>query len=161
MGTIKVTTRRRAIKDGLPFYQTGKPCKRGHRAPRTTMSGTCTECTEFHEAERLADYLEKTRELCLLNGARKRAKDGNMDFDLTEFDIHIPKRCPVFGTPFKEKSGRWIRGRQAPSIDRLDNTKGYTMHNVNVISRRANTLKSDATADELEAVARWMRRKGM
>lgn len=44
----------------------------------------------------------------------------------------------------------------SPSIDRLDNTKGYVKGNINIISWRANRIKSDATLDELEKIYRWV-----
>lgn len=46
---------------------------------------------------------------------------------------------------------------ETPSIDRFDNSRGYTPDNIRVISLRANIIKSDATADEVEAVLNYMR----
>ncbi len=37
----------------------------------------------------------------------------------------------------------------SPTIDRVDNTKGYIPGNVAVISYRANCLKRDSSLDEL------------
>jgi hypothetical protein len=42
------------------------------------------------------------------------------------------------------------------SVDRFDNSKGYTRENVRVISNRANLLKKDADAGELRAVLTYM-----
>jgi hypothetical protein len=44
----------------------------------------------------------------------------------------------------------------SPSIDRKDNTKGYTKDNVWVISQLANQMKSNATPEQLRAFARWI-----
>ena len=44
------------------------------------------------------------------------------------------------------------------SLDRADNSRGYVKGNVVVISWRANDLKSNGSADELEAVAAYSRR---
>jgi hypothetical protein len=42
----------------------------------------------------------------------------------------------------------------SPSFDRINNDPaiGYVRGNVNIISQRANQIKSDATAAELQAV---------
>lgn len=42
------------------------------------------------------------------------------------------------------------------SLDRIVPSLGYVPGNVAVISHRANRIKSDATADELRAVADWL-----
>lgn len=41
---LPVMTRQRAIRIGLPWYDTGKPCKRGHYATRSTANRNCNEC---------------------------------------------------------------------------------------------------------------------
>ena len=41
------------------------------------------------------------------------------------------------------------RLENSASLDRIDNVKGYIPGNVQVISWRANRVKSDATLDEL------------
>jgi cupin superfamily acireductone dioxygenase involved in methionine salvage len=43
----------------------------------------------------------------------------------------------------------------APSIDRIDNTRGYIKDNIIIVSRRANILKKDATIDELRKLANY------
>ncbi len=49
----------------------------------------------------------------------------------------------------------------SPTIDRLDPSKGYVQGNVVVISNKANRIKSNATSDEVMAVAMWMKQKGL
>ena len=41
---IHIETRRQAFRAGRSKYYTGKPCKRGHSAPRYVSSGVCCEC---------------------------------------------------------------------------------------------------------------------
>ena len=41
---MKVTSRRKAIEQGLPRYFTGKPCKHGHISERHTGCKQCIEC---------------------------------------------------------------------------------------------------------------------
>jgi len=43
----------------------------------------------------------------------------------------------------------------SPSIDRIDNSKGYIKNNIVVVSRRANVLKKDASIEELKKLAEF------
>lgn len=66
--------------------------------------------------------------------------------------------CPVLKQPFHWKTSMEVNGRGsmhplAPSIDRLDSTKGYTPENCWVISRRMNTIKNNSTYRELFTLA--------
>ena len=45
----------------------------------------------------------------------------------------------------------------APSIDRIDNSKGYTKENIMVVSNRANMIKNNATIDELIMIGYFYR----
>ena len=38
------------------------------------------------------------------------------------------------------------------TLDRIDPTKGYTLGNVQILSFRANTIKGDATLEELKQI---------
>ncbi len=89
---------------------------------------------------------------------RARANTRGIPCDLEVGDIQIPECCPVFGMPLvRPGSSRKGTRDAAPSVDRLDPTKGYVKGNVAVISLKANRLKNNATAEELEKIAAWMR----
>lgn len=83
---------------------------------------------------------------------RKCRKEG-IPFDLEVDDVVIPSHCPVLGIEMK-----WCNKitEQTPSFDRFDPDGGYVKGNVNVISFKANRLKSNATIDELKAIIDWM-----
>lgn len=83
----------------------------------------------------------------MLESARHRAKKRGIEFSITTDDIVIPERCPLLGIPLLRHTG--YRSDSNPSLDRIDNSKGYVPGNVQVISLRANRLKSDATLAEL------------
>jgi len=87
----------------------------------------------------------------MLWDSRRRMKQG-IENTLTENDIYVPDTCPVFKIPFQPKT------RYAASLDRIDNTKGYTPDNIQVISRKANSMKLDATPEELILFAEWILR---
>jgi hypothetical protein len=96
----------------------------------------------------------------MLRRVRKRAIDAKLDFNLTTKDLKIPTHCPVLGIPLKLFTGgpAGRRNFNGPSVDRIDNSKGYIRGNVIVVSNRANILKSDATIEELIAIAKFYRR---
>lgn len=79
----------------------------------------------------------------LLYQARQALKRRGIECNLVMEDIIIPDRCPIFNVPFDN-------GRYSPSLDRKDNSLGYTKENVWVISRLANTMKNDASLEELK-----------
>lgn len=91
----------------------------------------------------------------LVADAKKRALKRNIPFGLCPSDIVVPDTCPILGLPLVVNRGRC--GPNSPTLDRIIPDVGYVPGNVQVISHRANTIKSDATADELEAVARYIR----
>jgi hypothetical protein len=94
-------------------------------------------------------------ERMLWKGAKKRAKNKHIDFTLRVCDIIIPKICPVLGIPIF--IGDNISGKNnSPSLDRIDNTKGYVKENVQVISWRANRIKGDASLTDLLCIVDYM-----
>ena len=48
-----------ALELGLTQYFTGRPCKNGHVAMRSSSSGTCTECAKKHQKQNLENRLKK------------------------------------------------------------------------------------------------------
>lgn len=78
--------------------------------------------------------------------AKSRAKSKNIEFDITSQDIKWNDICPVLGIPIMFQRNKGKGGDDfSPSIDRIDNTKGYTRDNVRLISNRANKLKNQMT----------------
>jgi len=92
-----------------------------------------------------------------LKDIRKRAKKKNLYFNLDESDLETPNICPVLGIPLFRNVGGVNGSANSPSIDRIDNTKGYIKGNVQIISNRANSLKSDASIEELEAILKHLK----
>ena len=86
----------------------------------------------------------------LLSNAKERAKKLGLEFNLSIEDIKIPRFCPVLGIPLKVNKGKV--GPSSPTLDRIDNTRGYVKDNVIVVSHRANTIKSSARLEELRFI---------
>lgn len=87
--------------------------------------------------------------------ARSRAKKNNLKFDIELSDIIIPKYCEVLG--IKLICGLNKACSNSPSLDRIDNTKGYIKENIKVISLKANRMKNNASIEEVEAILRYMK----
>ena len=98
---------------------------------------------------------EQRPELLLYWSCKSGAKKRSLEFTLKEEDIVIPDVCPVLGIPLFLAGGK--RTDNSPSVDRVDSSKGYTKDNVRVISWRANKLKQDASLEEVEKIAVYMK----
>ena len=95
----------------------------------------------------------------LLNASRARARNKNREHTLTKEDLYdlypVDNKCPVFGFDLEWNTSGFRE--TSPSIDRIDSSKGYTKDNVQIISWKANRLKSYATVEDLEAVLAYMK----
>lgn len=114
----------------------------------------CKKCSRNAKSVEIRnrDWKYRANEILYMN-AKARAKKTGIQFDLKREDIIIPDICPVLGIKlFREDKKTW---HHAPSIDRIDNNKGYTKENIMIISRRANILKKDATIQELITIGKF------
>jgi len=117
---------------------------------------------EYHNAY-IKKYLSEpqNRMRYLVRQAALRAKEYGIAFDPSLKPILMsnpPLECRCCGCAFNfEAIGNGQEGKwQSPSLDRFDNSRGYTVENVKVICMRCNSLKSDATLAEMETVVRYM-----
>lgn len=83
---------------------------------------------------------------------RSKCKKFNIEFDIDREDIKLPDMCPIFHTPFdltrKDRNN-------APSVDRIDNSKGYIKGNVIVVSNKANAMKREATLQDMKRLVEF------
>ena len=94
----------------------------------------------------------------LYMAAKCRAKKRGLDFTIDYEDVIIPEICPVLGIKLVVRAGNGIPGGKldSPSLDRIDNTKGYVKGNIQVISHMANSMKFTASPKELKLFAEWI-----
>lgn len=174
-------SRLKAREKNEPHYFTNRPCKHGHISKRFTSSGACCECSfvssekwkvenREHSLSLMKDsywrqkkkYDEGSRRWAKNNPLasylihlRANAKKRGIEFDITLDDLpEMPTHCPVLGIPVYWGRGKGGVGNDDHliSLDRIDNTKGYTKDNIMFISRRANSLKRDASFEEVEKI---------
>lgn len=89
----------------------------------------------------------------ILNRVKQRCKRGDIEFNLELSDIIIPEVCPVLDIKLIQAGEIWDN---SPSIDRIDNSKGYIKGNIQIISMRANRIKCDASSQELRLLADYI-----
>ncbi len=126
--------------------------------PSQGIRDRCKKCS----AERASQEREKRKNnwkykptLAMFNNSKQRAKSVGLEHTICIDDIVIPEKCPVLG--IKLETGDRKSHDNAPSIDRIDNTKGYIKENIMIVSNRANILKKDATIDELIMIGNFYR----
>jgi hypothetical protein len=92
--------------------------------------------------------------------AKARANKMGFDFNLDrEFlDSIATEYCPILNLKLSYTENTVIQDNSA-TIDRIDNTKGYTKDNIQILSYLANRMKSNASDNELLAFAKYFIKK--
>ena len=114
----------------------------------------CHECDDYF----LNKLGTKLTQLVATNTshARKRAERDNLPFDIDTDYIYsiIPHDaiCPILKVPMVYNT------RYTMSIDKIVPELGYVKGNVQIISIRANQMKTDATSSELKLFANYIQR---
>ena len=128
----------------------------------------CTECKEVFaitSGMTLCGFCNSTRvksmspEWKMHQRAKQRAKNNGREFTIEVEDVSIPEHCPILGIKIGVNSGRSGAYDSSPSLDRMDNDKGYIPGNVWVISQKANAMKGSASREELILFAGWVMRE--
>lgn len=169
----KLCARCKKVKPANEFYIIKSVLKRG--APRQKLMSRCKFCQyELNAASKSKVPREKRNaeakvrmdrlkaenpERYILMAIKSRSVMEGIEFNLTESDLKIPELCPVFGTELLSGRAPGKRTDATPTVDRIEPSRGYTKGNVRVISWRANRLKNNATLEEIEAIAAYMRRE--
>lgn len=117
--------------------------------------GRYYQCKECRKPESKRYFANRSTEARLLHKAKSRVAKSGKEFSINIDDITVPSHCPILGMPLARGTNEWYD--HSPSLDRIDPNKGYVPGNVQVISHRANMLKSNATLEELEALLTWMK----
>lgn len=134
------TTRAEAKRLGFLTYYTGKLCPKNHDAARRADNGRCIVCAAEQCARRRSDLnpIDRIHEY-----AKARARHHGTEFTITVEDLlPAPHLCPICSNYLNDHSSDGY----FPSLDRVDNSIGYTPTNTRIICHTCNTLKSNHTS---------------
>jgi hypothetical protein len=144
------TPSRLCTKCGEEKYIHDFPKKKGR------LHGVGSHCKACVNAKQKRIYHTDLNDLTqrLWRLAKERAKKKKLPFTITPADIVIPERCPVLGLPLKQATDH--TKDCSATVDRLVPELGYVQGNINVVSSRANLIKSCGNAEEHRQVAAWI-----
>jgi len=83
----------------------------------------------------------------MFTGAKNRALEKQIPFNIEKSDIIPIDVCPILQIPLNWEGGP--RDRNTPSLDKIIPKLGYVKGNIQIISWLANMMKSEASEKEL------------
>lgn len=135
------------------------PIKRLQRGATNDCGCVRADKLERLRLEKIARNPNKGRsgtpEHDLWSAAKERATKFDLPFNIVLDDIVIPEYCPILG--IKLQRGKGKQHGPSPSLDRVFPELGYVKGNIAVISHRANSLKQNATIENLESLLAYMK----
>lgn len=143
---MKIINRKEAIGQGLTHYFTGKPCTRGHIAPRFVSIRKCKECSKEDAMKKHVHTTEKRRSYNDLKSFVKKAlKTHNNFYSYTKAlytNAHTPLsiECPIHGEFFQSPTNHISSGKGCPTCGSL---------------RRTGKLRKDTEQFVIDATKIW------
>ena len=96
----------------------------------------------------------------MIYAARQRAKRDGRECTIKEEDIKLLDYCPILGIRLKSSTAderkKSSETDNSHSLDRVDNSKGYTPGNILIMSNKANKLKRDGCLDEILPITAYL-----
>ena len=149
----------RKAKDKL-LRQTPKYKAIAKEAQRKYLANLTPE-RRFAREQKSANTRKKNHPIRVtLSAIRSRCKKKGLNFNLTEEYLTSiwTGKCPVFGFNIVFTNKGSVKANSA-TIDKLIPHLGYVIGNVVWLSQRANQIKTDATYEEVQRVADFMKEK--
>ena len=175
--------KRIAKANGESTYM-GSPCIHGHDGRRYTRNGDCFLCRRAYAlrtAKKSNRKVGRPRKYADFVGPIKPKKKHppKVPKPVTEFDHWIYRirrknmerrlipyehylslyktHCPLLNIELEYKNHESLTmPKNYATLDKIDPSKGYVVGNIQILSQRANTLKNDASLEELKTlVANW------
>jgi hypothetical protein len=104
----------------------------------------CLKCMKVKSLEQRKKNPLRT----MISNTKSSAKKRNIYFNLTEEDLVIPEYCKYLEIKLTINAGEGLID-SAATIDRIDNNKGYTKDNIQIISHKANIIKNNLSINDL------------
>jgi len=173
---MESTPRLEAKALGLKRYS-GTPCVNGHSGERYTRNNVCVDChtrdKEIARSKKPAGKRGRPRKHPEFVGPLKpkrsvfipatvedrwiaRSKNKSKTavarraLSIEHYKSLIVTHCPLLGIELTYAPYTGPTPQNYASLDKIDPAKGYVPGNVQILSFRANSLKADATIEELE-----------
>ena len=173
---METTPRLKAKALGLKRYF-GTPCVNGHSGERYTRNNVCVDChargKEIARSKKPAGKRGRPRKHPEFVGPLKpkrsvfipvtvedrwivRSKNKSQTavarraLSIEHYKSLIVTHCPLLGIELTYAPYTGPTPQNYASLDKIDPAKGYVPGNVQILSFRANSLKADATIEELE-----------
>lgn len=131
--------------DGIKFI-----CNKCNKEKIWTRGVYTFSKIKYHKCIECKPIKSEKQENKIYERVRDRAKQKGLEFNLNVTDIIIPEICPVLGIEIY--TNKKVPCDNSPSVDRINPRLGYIKGNIRIISNRANTLKSNATIEEIELI---------
>jgi hypothetical protein len=145
----------------------GRPCRHGHGTMRFMANKDCVKCRAIVKNKARDRYRKKVAAKAPKEPPKSYTPPGLSDKEQWAYRaVRSPSRkalhaediipllvdiCPILEIPLNYSTVGV--GHTAPynhaSLDKIDPSKGYVVGNLQVISKKANAMKSNATLEEL------------
>lgn len=99
-------------------------------------------------SKRAIAWIRENQSARLYQSCKSNAIKRGLEFTLLQEDIIIPEYCPILKIKLTNISEKG-RVKSNASVDRIDNSKGYTKDNIIITSDLANRMKQNASKEEL------------
>lgn len=136
-----------ARASGLPQYFTGKPCKRGHIAPRQTSNLTCMHCAAEAAAARYKENPEPTKARALA----ARLSDPET--------YRLKKRQKWALSPLEERTAQLRNRALARASDPMTAANDRAVKKANKANRRARMAAAEGSTSGADIAALFERQK--
>jgi hypothetical protein len=170
------TPKLKARSQGKKRYM-GQPCIHGHSGERYVRNNTCVECHKKYKIYQPTGGIPgRKRKYPVLVGPPKpkgfkkhldkydtstaigawiwRSKHGRKakarsDLRVKDYEALVVTHCPLLEIELSYEEFVGNVPQNYATLDRIDSSKGYEKNNVQIISFKANTIKGDATIEEM------------